>query len=229
MFFFFIVILVNKLKVYSYVVRDDRGLTPNPFWDHCTLALDQSLIRKIAKVGDWVVGLKEKSEKLEDHYLLFAMQITEKITFDEYWTNPRFQLKRPDFSVDEEIFRIGDNIYELDSEGEFVQHYSAHSQDNFKNEEEWMKQQRDDLHGEFVLVSDRKFYHYFGREPVKIPSKKLVDILYCDIGHKCIADPEVPQEFLDFIAELNKQEKIGFINPPEIWPKDDETYVQCWD
>jgi len=53
------------MKIYSYVVRDDRGLTPNPFWDHCTLALDQSLIRKIAKVGDWVVGLKEKSEKLE--------------------------------------------------------------------------------------------------------------------------------------------------------------------
>jgi len=123
---------------------------------------------------------------------------------------------------------MGDNIYELGSDGKFVQHYSSHSKDNFENDEEWEKQQRDDLHGEFVLVSDRKFYHYFGREPVKIPSKKLIDILYCDIGHKCIADPDVPQEFLDFIEELNKEGKVGFVNPPEIWPDDDETYIQCW-
>lgn len=62
---------------------------------------------------------------------------------------------------------------------------------------------------------------------MKIQSKKLIDILYCDIGHKCITDPEVPQKFLDFIDELNKQGKVGFVNPPEIW-LDDETYVQCW-
>ena len=98
-----------------------------------------------AKVGDWVVGLKEKSEKLEDHYLLFAMQITEKIAFDEYWTNPRFQLKRPDFSVDEEIFRMGDNIYELGPDGEFIQQYSAHSRDNYESAEEWEKQKREVL------------------------------------------------------------------------------------
>lgn len=115
------------MKVYSYVVRNDRGLIPNPFWDYCTIAIGQPLIRQIAEVGDWVVGLKEISEKLVDHMLLFAMQITEKITYDDYWSNPRFQIKRPDFSVEEEIFRVGDNIYEPGDDGSFTQHYSLHS------------------------------------------------------------------------------------------------------
>ena len=217
---------MSLLKIYSYVVRDDRGLAPNPFWNYCTLALDQPLIRQVAQVGDWIVGLKETSEKLEDHSMIFAMQVTEKITYDEYWSNPRFVGKIPDFSVKDHIQMLGDNIYDPAESG-FEQVYSLRSKDFFENEEDWLKQKKEDLQGKYVLISDRTFYFYFGREPVNLPSIELLNLLYCDIGHKCIADPEVPQEFLDFIDDLKKQKKFGFISPPEIWPKEDDSYIQC--
>lgn len=215
------------MKIYSYIISSDRGLAPNPFWDFCTLAIDQELIRQIINVGDWVVGLREKSKKIEDHFMVFAMQVTEKLTFKEYWSNPRFNVKRPDFTVDEEIFRVGDNIYEPSGDG-FIQHYSYHSRDYFKSDNAWQKQKHDDIQGKFVLIADKKYFYYFGREAVKLPSIELTDLLYCDIGHKCIADPEVPKEFLDFINQLKKDSKIGFIAPPENWPKNDESYKQCF-
>jgi hypothetical protein len=214
------------MKVYSYVLQENRGLAPNPFWDFCTLALDQALIRQIAEIGDWVVGLKEISRKIEDHALVFAMQITEKLTYDEYWNNPRFQIKRPDFAVGEEIFRVGDNIYEPSGDG-FVQNYSYRSKDYFESEEAWKARKHEDLQGKYVLVSGRKHYYYFGKEAVKLPSVELLDLLYCDVGYKCIADPDVPQEFLDFLNKFKKEEKIGFITPPEDWPIDDESFIQC--
>ena len=217
---------MNNLKIYSYIVRNDSGFAPNPFWDYCTLAIDQALIRQIIRVGDWVVGLKEISKKTEDHYMIFAMQVTEKLTFKEYWSNPRFNVKRPDFTIEEEIFRVGDNIYEPSGDG-FIQHYSYHSRDYFDSDDTWHKQKHDDIQGKFVLVADRKFYHYFGRDAFTLPSVELTDLLYCDVGHKCIADPEVSKEFIDFINQLKKNGKIGFIAPPENWSENDESYIQC--
>ncbi|MHA1440850.1 MAG: hypothetical protein ACTSPK_03160, partial [Candidatus Heimdallarchaeota archaeon] len=216
------------MKIYSYAIRKDNGLAPNPFWDYCTLALDQPLIRQIAQVGDWVVGLSEKSEKLEVHSLLFAMQITEKLTFDEYWKDERFRYKKPDFTIDEEIFKLGDNIYEPTKDG-YEQHYSHHSKDFIEDEKEWVKQKEDDLSGKFVLVSDKTSFFYFGQEPAEIPSVELIDILFCDIGHKCIADPIIPRVFLDFIVDLQEQSKMGFNSPPTIWAKDDDSYIQCYE
>jgi hypothetical protein len=154
------------------------------------------------------------------------MQVTEKLTYDEYWSNPRFQVKRPDFAVEEEIFKVGDNFYEPSGDG-FVQHYSLHSRDYFKSDEDWQNQKHADIQGKYVLVSGRKFYYYFGREAVKLPTLELLDLLYCDVGHKCIADPNVPQEFLDFLEEFKQQGKIGFIAPPDNWPENDESYIQC--
>ena len=217
---------MSLLKIYSYVIKEDRGLSPNPFWDYCTLAIDQPLIRQIAQVGDWVVGLRETSKEIENHTLVFAMQITEKLTYEEYWKNPRFSGKIPDFTIEDHIQTLGDNIYKP-IDGDFEQVFSWRSKEHFATEEEWLKQKKEDLQGKYVLISDRKYYYYFGKESIKLPSIELTDILYCDIGHKCIADPEVPQEFLDFIEDLKQHKKVGFIAQPEIWPKDDESYVQC--
>ncbi|MFW9924890.1 MAG: hypothetical protein ACFFDW_16550 [Candidatus Thorarchaeota archaeon] len=215
------------MKIYSYVIRDDKGLAPNPFWDYCTLALDQALIRLVAKPGDWIVGLKETSEKIEDHSLLFAMQVKEKLTFDQYWNDERFQSKKPDFTIDGQIHRIGDNIYEPSSNNSYRQHFSYHAQDYIKDQNAWEKQQKDDLEGKYVLISGKNDFLYFGNKPEKIPDKKLIDILYCDIGHKCIADPIVPKAFLEFIEKLKTAGKIGFLNPPEKWKKQDDSWKDC--
>ncbi|NHJ06197.1 MAG: hypothetical protein EAX90_15320 [Candidatus Heimdallarchaeota archaeon] len=214
------------MKIYSYVLRNDQGFAPNPFWDYCTLALDQPLIRQVAQIGDWIVGLKENLGNSIKLSLLFAMKITEKLTFEEYWNDPRFQLKKPDFSIDEQIFRVGDNIYSSLNE-DTEQLYSLHSNEFFENDEEWLHQKKQDLQGKFVLIADKNSFHYFGRKTEKIPSEELIDILYCDIGHKCIADPIVPEQFIDFIDNLRDRKKVGFITSPEKWPKDDDSWKQC--
>ena len=45
------------MKLYSYIITEDTGFSPNPFWGCCTLADCKPEIRRNAKVGDWIVGL----------------------------------------------------------------------------------------------------------------------------------------------------------------------------
>ncbi len=184
------------------------------------------MIRQVAQVGDWIVGLKEVSDENENHTLVFIMQITEKLTYNEYWNNQRFTGKIPDFSIEDYIQQLGDNIYKP-IDDDFEQIYSLHSREFFDNDDAWLKQKKEDLQGKYVLISEREHYFYFGKDSVKLPTSQLIDLLYCNIGYKCIADPKVPQEFLDFIVELKKQDKTGFISQPENWPKDDDSYLQC--
>ncbi|MBN1328136.1 MAG: hypothetical protein JXA54_01570 [Candidatus Heimdallarchaeota archaeon] len=214
------------MKIYSYVLRSDSGFAPNPFWDYCTLACDQALIRQVANVNDWIVGLKESSKKIADHRLIFAMQVIEKITLEKYWDDYRFQVKKPVISSDKEIFRVGDNIYEKIA-NDFTQHNSKHSREYFTSDSEWLHQKQEDIQGKFVLIADNDHFFYFGSEPVAFPSLELADLLYCDIGNKCIADPNVPKEFLDFINVLKENGKKGFIYPPEIWSIKDDSWKQC--
>ena len=46
-------------KVYMYVVDRDFGFAPNPFHGFCTLATCKPRTRRVAKVGDWIVGMGE--------------------------------------------------------------------------------------------------------------------------------------------------------------------------
>ena len=48
------------MKLYSYIIKSDLGFSPNPFWGKCTLACCKPVIRKTAKPGDWVVGIRGK-------------------------------------------------------------------------------------------------------------------------------------------------------------------------
>ena len=85
------------MKLYSYVVATDCGFAPNPFYDFCTLATCKPDIRERATVGDWVIGTGSGAkEKQRNGYLVFAMRVTETMSFDEYWKDIRFCNKRPD-------------------------------------------------------------------------------------------------------------------------------------
>lgn len=114
---------------------ENKDLAPNPFWGYCTLALDQELIRKLAEIGDWVIGLSKiaTSEGNEEFKLVFAMHITEKLTIKEFWENPRFQKKKPDLEKEEFIYHVGDNIYKPTDTG-FEQIPSLHSREFFESE-----------------------------------------------------------------------------------------------
>ena len=79
-------------RLYSYIVARDYGFAPNPFYGFCTLATCKPRIRKKAEVGDWVIGTGSKS-KGRDGHLVYAMRVTETMSFDEYWADSRFHRK----------------------------------------------------------------------------------------------------------------------------------------
>ncbi len=94
-------------KLFSYVVVDDTGFAPNPFGNYCTLACCKPDIRKAAEVNDWIVGTGSKKNNESDK-IIYAMKVTEKISFARY-------------SEDEEFKDRRDNIYFLDEKKDWKQ------------------------------------------------------------------------------------------------------------
>ncbi|MFO1152779.1 MAG: hypothetical protein U1E42_03795 [Rhodospirillales bacterium] len=117
------------MKLYSYVVARDYGFAPNPFFGACTLATCKPNIRRVAKVGDWVLGTGCADRGLTGR-AVYAMRITETMTYDEYWSDPRFQCKKPNLSGSKKQ-AFGDNIYHKDAAtGLWHQQNSHHSLEN---------------------------------------------------------------------------------------------------
>lgn len=91
--------MAKKRKMYSYVVEHDYGLSPNPTRGFCTLAFckfseggDRRNVVEMAEVGDWVVGTGGKSRLSAGHgKLVYAMLVTEKMTLQDYFRDPRFK------------------------------------------------------------------------------------------------------------------------------------------
>lgn len=181
---------------YSYKIEHDFGLAPNPFGKYCTLAICKGDIRrnKRLKVGDWIFGTG--SAKLKNvGYLIYAMQVLERLKFEEYWNDPRFQYKKP--VLNGSIVQLyGDNIYHKNDSGAWIQEDSAHSLVEGKENTGHLKA---DTKGEYVLIS--KQFYYFGDQAVKIPEEFLE---VCSNGRnvKSIAIPEdVANAFVIWLKE----------------------------
>ena len=98
-------------KIYSYVVRYDSGFAPNPFYGYCTLATCKPRIRQSAAIGDWVIGSGSNNKAMRrGGHLVYAMRITETMTFDAYNADPRFENKKP-YRYGSRKQSCGDNIY----------------------------------------------------------------------------------------------------------------------
>ena len=150
------------MKYFAYVVKRDFGFAPNPFHGVCTLATCKPMIRKQAKIDDWVFGLGSNELKCRGR-LIYAMQVSEKMTYDKYWEDERFSSKKP--VVHGSAVRMhGDNIYHKDKHGSWHQEDSQHSNEEGKVHRKNLEQ---DTQSNNVLVS-RHFY-YFGREHIPLP------------------------------------------------------------
>ena len=79
-------------KAYSYIVARDYGFAPNPFYGVLTLATCKPGIRKTASVGDLIIGC---SDKAHGNKLIYVAQVSEVLTFDQYWNELRFAKKKP--------------------------------------------------------------------------------------------------------------------------------------
>ena len=96
-------------KLYSYVVARDFGFAPNPFYGYCTLCTCKTVTRRVAQIGDWVVGTGSAKNQ-RSNSIVFAMHISEIMDFDSYWNDERFLKKRPNLRGSKKQ-AFGDNIY----------------------------------------------------------------------------------------------------------------------
>ena len=83
-------------RLCSYIMTTDCGFAPNPFWNYCTLAACTPNHRGF-KIGfnnydNWIAGFEEK---YRGGKLIYAMNAEACISFDEYFSDPRFQIKKP--------------------------------------------------------------------------------------------------------------------------------------
>jgi hypothetical protein len=197
------------MKLHSYVVTCDTGFSPNPFWGCCTLADCKPVIRRTAKVGEWIVGL---SPKADGNRLIYAMQVEEIVPYDKYYSDSRFAAKIPDYSIGKVVYKCGDNIYKPLPNGDFQQLQSMHS--NGTNENHKMKAH--DLGGKNVLIS--KTFYYFGSKPLDLPVS--LDDLKVGRGHKNRFSPDIVSAFITFIT----CKKAGVNAPPTSWPCNDDSW-----
>jgi hypothetical protein len=120
----------------------------------------------MACTGDWVAGISSRKGGKEPQ-LLYAMRIDEILSFDEYWLDPRFLVKRPNFTAAGEKFLYGDNIYHRGADNSFCQEYSRHRAIGCPVNKRNLD--RDTVRTNNVLIS--KFFSYFGDRPKPIPMR----------------------------------------------------------
>lgn len=203
------------MRLYSYVVARDYGFAPNPFYGVCTLGTCKPRIRAAAQVDDWVVGTGSKTRNREKH-LVFVMRVTEAMTFNAYWNDPRFGAKRPNLRGSKKQ-AFGDNIYfKNPKSNRWHQENSHHSlEDGSANK----ANVADDTQTDRVLVST-DFVYWGGRGP-RIPAKFLNygrDHTSLCVGrnHKC----NFPARFVEeFVAWIRSLEEFGYSGEPLDWSR----------
>jgi len=189
------------MTMYSYIVARDYGFAPNPFGGYCTLATCKPLIRKNAKVGDWVIGTGAKTKFNLAGKLIFAMKVVEKLSFDSYWNDPRFQFKKP-FLRGSLKSCYGDNIYHRNDD-RWHQENSHHSFPNGKQNE---KNTATDTRWPYVLISNH--FYYLGENCVEIPGSLKRFVCHTGRLHKKVSEGSA--EKLVYWLETNfKPELLG--------------------
>ena len=189
-------------RLFSYIVKHDTGFAPNPFHGYCTLATCKPRIRKTAEIGDWIVGTGSKSRK-SDGLLIYAMRVTDEMSFDEYWKDPRFRYKRPDKNGGKHR-ACGDNIYRWDS----IDNRWCQAKDSFHCHDHMDR----DAGTDRVLISDD--YIYWGGSGPLLPEFSGVNPLCSTQGHKCKFPEMVVAEFVSWVRKL---EDRGLCGDPTEW------------
>ena len=148
-------------RIFRFVVRLDRGTTPNPWEGWCSMAVCKPQIRRTARVGDWVLGLRSR----RNDEVVAALRVDEVMTLTEYWRDPRFRAKRPGRTA------LPDNLYRPDRRGEPAQVPNPlHDASDIAR----------DVAGRRVLVSWR--YWYFGDTSPPLPTD-LIHLVHSNQGH----------------------------------------------
>ena len=166
----------NLSRVISYVVASDTGLAPNVTGGACSLAVCKPVVRRIAEKGDLIIGLS--TAKDDRHKLIYAMTVGEKISFESYFDDPRFQDKKPD-----QDFR-GDNFFKQNAQGDL--------EIAFRNAAHFGKELaiKRDLNTPLAIIGNK--FWYFGENAPLLPSElHYTKLSLCDDyrrGHRVTTD-----------------------------------------
>lgn len=201
------------MRLHSYVVARDFGFAPNPFFGICTLATCKPKIRSVAMIGNWVVGTGSKQRNREKN-LVYAMRVTGAMSFEEYWTDPRFQRKKANLRGSKKQ-AFGDNIYSRDpATGRWCQANSHHSLNDGSPNPLNVKA---DTGTNRILFSDD--FVYWGGSGPELPEQFLCygarhESVCAGYGHKNSFSTQIVQELIAWIRSLNE---TGYCGEPMDW------------
>ena len=201
------------MRLFSHRVARDYGFAPNPFFNICTLATCKPEIRRVARVGDWVVGTGTAERKRAD-YLVYSMKVGETMSYDEYWSDGRFQQKKPNLRGSKKQ-AFGDNIYSRAPDGNNWHQLNSHH--SFMNGAPNPANIANDTQTNRVLIGTE--FAYWGGSGPLIPAKfrnfNGLDIC-AGRGHKSIFPEELVMAFADW---FQKQGDRGYLGKPLDWAR----------
>lgn len=199
------------MSLFSYVVARDYGFAPNPFYGLCTLATCKPAIRRVAAVGDWIVGISSRADRKKPG-VVYVMRVDRAITFEEYWADEAYQFKKANLcgSVKQ---AFGDNIYRRSTvNGRWIQAPSHHSH---KDGQPNQRNIDNDTQTNRVLIGAR--FVYWGSEAPDIPARFLnFDGMSLDVGRGYKS--HFSKGFEDaFVAWFDSLALHGYVGAPYRW------------
>ena len=76
-------------RLCTYIITNDTGLAPNPFWARCTLSVCTPNHQGAnLHEGDWIAGFLSKNR---GYKFVYAMELSERLNLNDYFNDSRFQ------------------------------------------------------------------------------------------------------------------------------------------
>jgi hypothetical protein len=203
---------MRPMRLYSYVVARDYGFAPNPFFGFCTLATCKPVIRRTAKVGDWIVGTGSKTQG-RDGRLVYVMRVAEVLPYDTYWRDPRFASKKPNLqgSIKQ---AFGDNIYYREAPDSSWNQVNSHH--SLPNGHPNPRNVANDTQTPKVLAGVE--YAYWGGDGPMIPPEfrdfEGYDLCQVGRGHKSNFPAKLVSAFIHWFQSRGEH---GIIGTPLDW------------
>jgi hypothetical protein len=197
----------KSVTLFSYVVVRDYGFAPNPFYGTCSLATCKPEIRKVAQIDDWVVGTGSRQRGAGDR-LIYCMQVSEILSFNGYWGDPRFQEKKP-FLMGSKKQAYGDNIYFKDTNGLWRQENSHHSLSGGRLNRLNVAR---DTKADCVLLGAK--FAYWGSQAPRLPARTAGTLCKRGPGHKSHFSDSFIAEFVGWVAS---RQEWGYLGAPADW------------
>lgn len=193
------------MTLYSYCIPIDDGAAPNPYWGVCTLTICKPVIRRNAKIGDWIIATGSKNSPIGNisKKVVYIMRVSKKLSLEEYdnYCKKYLPNKIPKVTSPDYRRKVGDCIYDF-SNKEPKLRKGVHDSSNLPV----------DLGGVYSLLSDK--FWYFGDKPIDLPVE-LHSIIKSGQGHRSKSNQEYLGKFLLWVNDL-KYEKNTILGDPQI-------------